>query len=183
MQRGCHPQSLLVFDGQACPQFNALQLDFPVEHKSLRGVIRGGLKLTRCWVVAWSNGKPVVGELPLDVEVDFIAAKAPKKRTVHEDSVVIRASCAQKSTDNEKWKKIVHKPGAAIRDWIARTGGSPADLLDCRGWDQLGVSVHKQAAWIKGRPEREPQRLQPAEQSSFHQPSLRPKPRSFVLRP
>ena len=91
-----------LFDGQACPELDALQLELPVEHKSLPGIIRGGMKLRRCWVVAWSKDKPVVGELPLDVEVDFIEAKAPRKRTVYQDSVVNRASCAQRFTDTDK---------------------------------------------------------------------------------
>ena len=77
------------------------------------------MKLRRCWVVAWSKDKPVVGELPLDVEVGFIEAKAPRKRTVYQDSVVNRASCAQRFTDTDKWKKAV-----------SSETGSPADLLD-----------------------------------------------------
>ncbi|CAE7262781.1 unnamed protein product, partial [Symbiodinium sp. KB8] len=138
MRGGCHPSSLLVFDGQACTPLDALQRDFPVDHKSLPGILRGGLKLRRCWVVAWTKGKPVVGDLPLDLEVDFIAAKAPKKSNVYEDSVVVRAVCAQRFSDTDRWKKIVHKPGAAIRDWMARAGVPPADLLDCWGWEKTG---------------------------------------------
>ncbi|CAE7193637.1 unnamed protein product [Symbiodinium sp. CCMP2592] len=42
-------------------------------------VLRGGMKIRRCWVVAWTKGQPEVGELLLDVEVDFIEAKAPKR--------------------------------------------------------------------------------------------------------
>ena len=141
MRGGCHPQSLLVFDGQAGPELDALKRDFPVEHKSLPGVLRGSLKLRRCWVVAWTKGKSDVGELPLDVEVDFIEARAPKQRTVYQDSVVIRAACAQCFTDTDRWKKIVHRPGVAIRDWIARLGGSPAEILDSWAWEKTGDGV------------------------------------------
>ena len=140
MRGGCHPQSLLVFDGEATPELDNLQSDFPVERRSLPGVLRGGLKLRKCWVVAMQRGQPEVGELPLDVEVDFLEARPPKQRSAYKDSVVIRACCAQCFADKDRWKRIVHRPGAAVRDWIARVGGSPADLLDCWAWEKAGDS-------------------------------------------
>eukprot|EP00439_Symbiodinium_sp_Y106_P029615 s5451_g3.t1 len=138
MRGGCHPQSLLVYDGEATAELDNLKGDFPVDRRSLPGVLRGSLKLRKCWVVAMQRGQPEVGELPLDVEVDFIEASPPKRRSAYSDSVVIRASCAQCFTDKDRWKRIVHRPGGAIRDWITRVGGSPADLLDSWAWEKTG---------------------------------------------
>ena len=54
---------------------------------------------------------------------------------------MIRAACAQCFTDTDRWKKIVHRPGVAIRDWIARLGGSPAEILDSWAWEKTGDGV------------------------------------------
>ena len=77
--------------GEACAVTDSLAQDFPVERRSLPGLLRGQMKLRRCWVIAWHRGKPTLGDLPLDVEVDFIKTKAPVKRNLREESVVVRA--------------------------------------------------------------------------------------------
>ena len=138
MRGGCHADSLLVFSGEACAVTDSLAQDFPVERRSLPGQLRGQLKLRRCWVVAWHRGKPTLGDLPLDVEVDFIKTKAPAKRNLREESVVVRASSFQRFATADRWKKVQHRPGAQLRDWAARVGVPPADILDTWGWERGG---------------------------------------------
>ncbi|CAE7345760.1 unnamed protein product [Symbiodinium sp. KB8] len=138
MRGGCHPASLLLYDGEATAELDHLKGDYPVERRSLPGVLRGSLKLRKCWVVAMQRGQPEVGELPLDVEVDFIEARPPKQRSAYQESVVLRASCAQCFTDKDRWKRVLHRPGAALREWTTRVGGSPADLLDSWSWEKSG---------------------------------------------
>jgi len=138
MRGGCHPHSLLVYDGEATAELDNLKGDFPVERRSLPGVLRGSLKLRKCWVVSMQRGQPEVGELPLDVEVDFLEARPPQRRSSYQSSVVIRASCAQCFTATDRWKKVLHRPGAALREWLTRAGGSPADLLDSWSWEKTG---------------------------------------------
>ena len=138
MRGGCHADSLLVFSGKACAVTDSLAQDFPVEHRSLPGRLRGQLKLRRCWVIAWHRGKPTLGDLPLDVEVDFIKTRAPAKRNLREESVVVRASCFQRFAAADRWKKVQHRPGAQLRDWAARVGVPPAGVLDTWGWERGG---------------------------------------------
>ena len=135
MRGGCHADSLLVFSGEACAVTDSLAQDFPVERRSLPGQLRGQLKLRRCWVVAWHRGKPTLGDLPLDVEVDFIKTKAPAKRNLREESVVVRASSFQRFATADRWKKVQHRPGAqlssvtGLREWVShrRISSIPGD--------------------------------------------------------
>ena len=117
----------------------------PVRNKFLPGLLRGQVRLRRCWVIGFDPDSPKI-DVTMAPEAEAVATPRPTVRSATTETVVLRASAAFRFLDADHWKRVRASPAATLREWIARADSKLLlAIRDTWGWQAFDEC---QVFWI-----------------------------------